>query len=125
MVSIPRIILLKIKLSRWRHFIAIGLRLLQLRLIRNETNSLLAKQAIAGHLGHLGGISMKIGQLVADVGNGKELRALLDGNQARPLAEMLPSLAKAVHQPDHPSPKPTYLLNPKNNHPSLQSHCWY
>jgi hypothetical protein len=77
----------------------IGLRLLLLRCTRNETNRLLAKQAIAAHLGQLGGISMKIGQLVADVGNAAELRTLLDGKQARPLAEMLPALSEALGQP--------------------------
>ena len=84
---------------RWLHLLQISFQLLRLRFIRNEANHRLARQAISEQLGEMGGIAMKIGQLVADVGQAEELRDLLDREKARPLTEMLPVLEQELGQP--------------------------
>lgn len=84
---------------RWWHLLQISFSLLRLRCIRNESNHQLAKRAIAEQLSDLGGIAMKIGQVVADVGHADELRGLLSKETARPLKEMLPVLEQALGQP--------------------------
>lgn len=86
------------KRFRWWHLLQISFRLLRLRFTHNELNHQLAKQAIADQLSDLGGIAMKIGQVVADIGNADELRGLLDKENARPLSEMLPLLEQELDQ---------------------------
>ena len=89
----------RINCLRWLHLLQISFQLLRLRFIRNEANHRLARQAISEQLGEMGGIAMKIGQLVADVGQAEELRDLLDREKARPLTEMLPVLEQELGQP--------------------------
>jgi len=87
------------KLRRWKHWLILSWTLLRLRFSRNQANHQLAKQAISEQLSELGGIAMKIGQVVADTGHSEELRGLLDKKNARPLSEMLPLLEQELDQP--------------------------
>ncbi len=83
---------------RWWHLLKISIRLLRLRFIHNQANHQIAKQAIADQLSDLGGIAMKIGQVVADTEQSNELRVLLSKENARPLSEMLPLLEQELEQ---------------------------
>jgi len=87
------------KLHRWKHWLTLSWTLLRLRFSRNQANHQLAKQAISEQLSELGGIAMKIGQVVADSGHSKELRGLLDKKNARPLSEMQVLLEQELDQP--------------------------
>ncbi len=87
------------RFGRWKHWLTLGWTLLCLRFSRNQANHQLAKQAISEQLSELGGIAMKIGQVVADTGHSEALRGLLDKKNARPLSEMLPILEQELNQP--------------------------
>lgn len=83
---------------RWWYLLTVSMRLLRLRFTHNQANHQIAKQAIADQLSELGGIAMKIGQVVADTEQSSELRVLLSKEKARPLSEMLPLLEQELLQ---------------------------
>lgn len=80
------------------HLLTVGLRLVYLRILHRERDKYLARQAIADSLAEVGGISMKLGQIIADSGGAKEYDSLLTTGCARPLSEMLPVLEDGLQQ---------------------------
>lgn len=70
-----------------------------MRLSQSETEQLLARQALVKMLSDARGISMKIGQLFADVEGYNDYQALVAGIEPFPLKQMLPVLQKDLKKP--------------------------
>ncbi|MDH5356768.1 MAG: AarF/UbiB family protein, partial [Gammaproteobacteria bacterium] len=81
---------------RYFYLFGVAFRLLRLKFLRKTDDHALARKMIAQRLGQGGGIAMKIGQVIADVGQSTEMRTLLESQTARPLKEMMPVLEQAL-----------------------------
>jgi len=80
-------------------YIRLIFNLLHLRLSRNEQNKQIIREKIASDIGKSGGITMKVGQLVADVGENKAYSSLLKGIPQRKLKDMLTQFSRPPQQP--------------------------
>ncbi len=84
--------------KRAMHFFRIGLATKKLQRTQDETEHLLAKQALAGLFADARGITMKVGQLFAGNDGATPFQDLVEGIEALPLAAMMPVLEKELGQ---------------------------
>ncbi len=85
-------------LKRALHFFRIGLAAKKLQRTQNETERLLAKQALAGLFADARGITMKVGQLFAGTDGNTPFQSLVEGIEPLPLKVMVPVLEKELGQ---------------------------
>ena len=71
----------------------------KVRLSQSEAEQLLARQALVRMLADARGVSMKIGQLFADVEGNSDYQTLVEGIEPFPLKQMLPVLQKGLKKP--------------------------
>ncbi|MFU8787575.1 MAG: AarF/UbiB family protein [Methylobacter sp.] len=83
-------------LKRALHFFRIGRAAKKLQRSQNETERLLAKQALAALLADARGITMKIGQLFAGTDGSTPFQPLVEGIEPLPLKTMIPLLEKEL-----------------------------
>ncbi|MDP1666047.1 MAG: AarF/UbiB family protein [Methylobacter sp.] len=84
--------------KRALQFFRIGLAAKKLQRTQNETERLLAKQAIAGLFADARGITMKIGQLFAGNDGTTPFQELVEGIEPLPLKAMIPQLEMELGQ---------------------------
>ncbi len=83
-------------LKRALQFFRIGRAARKLQRSQNETERLLAKQALAGLFADARGITMKVGQLFAGTDGNTPFQALVEGIEPLPLKTMIPLLEKEL-----------------------------
>ncbi len=79
-------------------FFRIGLAAKKLQRTQNETERLLAKQALSGLFADARGITMKVGQLFAGTDGSTPFQELVEGIEPLPLKTMIPLLEKELGQ---------------------------
>ncbi|MFI3158220.1 MAG: AarF/UbiB family protein [Methylococcaceae bacterium] len=79
-------------------FFRIGLAAKKLQRSQNETERLLAKQALAGLFADARGITMKVGQLFAGTDGSTPFHELVEGIEPLPLKAMIPQLEMELGQ---------------------------
>lgn len=84
--------------KRALQFFRIGLAAKKLQRSQNETERLLAKQALAGLFADARGITMKVGQLFAGNDGATPFQALVEGIEPLPLTAMIPLLETELGQ---------------------------
>ncbi len=84
--------------KRALQFFRIGLAAKKLQRTQNETERLLAKQALAGLFADARGITMKVGQLFAGNDGTTPFQALVEGIEPLPLKTMIPLLERELGQ---------------------------
>jgi len=84
--------------KRALQFFRIGLAAKKLQRTQNETERLLAKQALAGLFADARGITMKVGQLFAGTDGTTPFQELVEGIEPLPLKIMLPLLEEELGQ---------------------------
>ncbi|MDO9269566.1 MAG: AarF/UbiB family protein [Methylobacter sp.] len=84
--------------KRGLQFFRIGLAAKKLQRTQNETERLLAKQALAGLFADARGITMKVGQLFAGTDGTTPFQELVEGIEPLPLKAMIPQLEMELGQ---------------------------
>ena len=79
-------------------FFCIGLAAKKLQRTQNETERLLAKQALSGLFADARGITMKVGQLFAGTDGSTPFQELVEGIEPLPLKTMIPLLEQELGQ---------------------------
>ncbi|MBC8377723.1 MAG: AarF/ABC1/UbiB kinase family protein, partial [Planctomycetes bacterium] len=82
--------------KRSLQFFRIGLAAKKLQRSQNETERLLAKQALAGLFADARGISMKVGQLFAGNDGSTPFQELVEGIEPLPLKALIPLLEREL-----------------------------
>ncbi len=86
-------------IRRFAKYLSLGLSIIRLRISKNEQNKQIIREKIAKDIAKSKGMAMKVGQLIADIGEDEAYVSLLKGVPPRKLQEMITQLSSPPQKP--------------------------